>query len=114
MPRLINTCRICGLIRLVSVTTSKLANAPSVTSQYFRRYPSARQRSPIASCLSKGLFQIADANAANCEKVRIILEGELSCIRITYIYNKYNICNRYCKRNPDQKIWEDFTRGICN
>src|SRR5947207_667716 len=59
MPRLINTCKICGVIKLVKVTTSKLVKAPSVTSQYFRKYPSARKRSPIGSRLSKTLFQLA-------------------------------------------------------
>ena len=56
MPRLISTCKICGVIKLVNVTTSKLAKAPNVTIQYFRKYPSARQRSRIASRLSKALF----------------------------------------------------------
>ena len=59
IPRLMSTCKICGVIKLVSVTTSKLAKAPSVTGQYFRKYPSARQRSPIVSSLSKALLQPA-------------------------------------------------------
>src|SRR5215471_5522435 len=59
IPRLMSTCKICGVSKLMSVTTSKLAKAPSVTGQYCRKYPSARQRSPIVSRLSRALFQLA-------------------------------------------------------
>jgi hypothetical protein len=59
MPRFISTCKICRVIKLISVTASKLVKAPSVTSQYFLKYPSACQRSRIMSRLSKALFQLA-------------------------------------------------------
>src|SRR5438874_13160966 len=58
MPRLMSTCKICGVIKLVSVTTSKLVKAPNVTGQYFRKYPRARQRSPIASRLSTAMYHL--------------------------------------------------------
>src|SRR2546429_8152988 len=58
MPRLMSTCKICGVIKLVSVTTSKLVKAPNVTGQYFRKYPRARQRSPIASRLSTAIYHL--------------------------------------------------------
>src|SRR5215471_15873190 len=58
MPLLMSSCKISGVIKLVMVTTSKLAKAPSVTSQYFRKYASARQRSPIEYSPSKALVQL--------------------------------------------------------
>jgi hypothetical protein len=67
-----STCKICGVIKLINVTTSKLAKAPNVTSQYFRKYPSARQRSPIVSRLSKTLFQQAVVFVTNASVASLV------------------------------------------